>query len=54
MKPLARGKPSNSNGSLTIREMGAEAGVSMATVSRAFAGPNVIVYELLITRNETA
>jgi hypothetical protein len=53
MKLLTRGKPSNSNGSITIWEMGAEAAVSKATGSRVFAGPNVIVYELLITRNET-
>lgn len=53
MNLLTSGKPSNSNGSLTIREMGAEAAVSKATVSRAFAGPNVIVYELLIAQNET-
>jgi hypothetical protein len=46
MKPLARGTPSNSNGSLTIREMGAEAGVSTPTVSQAFPGPDVIVYEI--------
>jgi DNA-binding LacI/PurR family transcriptional regulator len=38
MKPVARNKPSNSNGSITIREVAAEAGVSTATVSRALAG----------------
>ena len=38
MKPLARTKPSSSNGSITIREVAVEAGVSTATVSRALAG----------------
>ena len=38
MKLLGGSKPSNSNGSITIREVAAEAGVSTATVSRALAG----------------
>lgn len=45
MKPLARSKPSSSNGSITIREVAAEAGVSTATVSRALTGLDGVAKE---------
>src|ERR1017187_2902456 len=45
MKPPARRKPLNSNGSITIREVAAEAGVSTATVSRALAGLDGVAKE---------
>lgn len=40
MKPPPRSKLSNPSGSITIKEVAAESGVSTATVSRVLAGPN--------------
>jgi LacI family transcriptional regulator len=46
MKQQARVKVPNPNGSITIKEVAAEAGVSTATVSRVLAGPNGVKDEV--------